>query len=87
MKKIENGYCDYYFLTEAGEIYNRDKDIYIKPDREHKFRLKREDNTVKKIALRPLYKLVFGRVYCNDNITLVILTIYHWNSDFIRGSP
>ena len=68
MKKIENGYCDYYFLTEAGEIYDKDKDIYIKPDKDHKFRLKREDNTVKKIALRPLYKLVFDRVFCNDNI-------------------
>lgn len=68
MQKIGNGYCDYYFLTETGEVYNKDKDIYIKATKDHKFKLKREDNSVKSISLKPLYKLVYGRNYCIDNI-------------------
>ena len=68
MKQIQHGYCDYYFLTEEGEIYNKKKEIYIKPDKDHKFKLKREDNTVKQIALKPLYKLVFDKNYCEDTI-------------------
>ena len=70
MKKIENGYCDYYFLTEAGEIYNRDKDIYIKPDREHKFRLKREDNTVT-LKRRSFSEHIFDDI--NDDIKLICI--------------
>ena len=69
MKQIGNGYCDYYFLTETGEVYNKEKDKYIRANKDHKFRLKRLDNTYKSISLKPLYKLVYGKLYCNDNVT------------------
>ena len=68
MKKINNGYADYYYLTEEGSVYNAATDNYIKPDKTHKFKLKRADNTYKTISLKTLYKLVYKKPYCEDHI-------------------
>ena len=68
MKQLNNGYADYYYLTEDGLIYNVNTDKYIKPDKAHKFKLKRIDNTYKSISLKPLYKIVYNKNYCIDDI-------------------
>lgn len=67
MKQINNGYADYYYLTEDGQVYNAAASSYIKPDTFHKFKLKRTDNTYKTIALKTLYKNVYNKTYCIDN--------------------
>ena len=33
MKRINNGYCDYYYLTEEGVIYNINTNTYKEPDK------------------------------------------------------
>ena len=57
-----------YYLTGKGEVYNADTDNYIKADNNNCFKLKLIDGRYKKIALKPLYKLVFDKIYCEDNI-------------------
>ena len=68
MKKINNGYADYYYLLENGSIYNAKYDTTIKPNKEHTFTLTTIDNKRKKVALKTLYKLVYNKPYCIDNI-------------------
>ena len=68
MKKIENGYYDYYFLTEEGELYDGKKKIYVKPGKDHTFRIRKKDNSIHKISLKTLYKLVYNKIFCIDNI-------------------
>ena len=68
MKQLNNGFCGCYYLTEAGEIYNEQTNTYIKPDNDHKFRLKLADGRSKRIPLKKLYKLVYGKVFSKDNI-------------------
>lgn len=68
MQQINNGYCKFYYLTEDGRVYNAETKQYKEADKEHRFVLKREDGTRKKIALKPLYKMVYNKPYCKDNI-------------------
>ena len=68
MEKINNGYADYYYLLKNGSIYNAKYDTTIKPNKEHTFTLTTIDNKRKKVALKTLYKLVYNKPYCIDNI-------------------
>lgn len=68
MQQINNGFCSCYYLTEEGKLYDAAAGRYKKPTKDDRFILKTEDNKTKKIALRSLYKLVFNKPYCKDNI-------------------
>ena len=69
MKQINNGYAEQYYLLEDGTIYNAKTDQIIYPSDEHTFILRTADNHRKKVSLKPLYKLVFNKNYCKDDIT------------------
>lgn len=68
MKQINNGYCSCYYLTEDGRVYNEDTKEYKVATKEKNFILKTEEGKRKKIALKTLYRLVFNKNYCVDNI-------------------
>lgn len=68
MQQVNNGYCNCYYLTEDGRLYDAAAGQYKEPTKDNRFILKTEDNKTKKIALRSLYKLVYGRPYSKDNI-------------------
>lgn len=68
MKQINNGFKEYYYLKEDGTILDTAADKLIKANEQHLFCLKTEGNSKKKIALRTLYKKVFGKQYCIDKI-------------------
>ena len=68
MKQINNGFAAYYYLLEDGTIYNSAADSIIKPNKEHTFIIRTVDNRRKKISLKTLYKLVYGKIFCIDNI-------------------
>lgn len=68
MKQVNNGYAEYYFLTEEGIVYNKKLNRKLKADPDNRFTLKREDNTYKKVSLKELYKLVYNEIYCIDDI-------------------
>lgn len=68
MKKVSNGYCECYYLTEDGRLYNEETKQYKEADRENRFSLKMEDGKRKKIALKVLYSMVYNKPYCKDNI-------------------
>jgi hypothetical protein len=40
MIQINNGYKDYYYLQEDGNIYNASNGVIMKPDGKHLYRLK-----------------------------------------------
>lgn len=67
MKQINNNFADYYYLTESGKVINAKTNKEVKPHN-YKFRLKTRDNKTKCINLKPLYKLVYGKNYCIDDI-------------------
>ena len=67
MKQIKNGYCDYYYLTNDGKVYNNITKKYLKLDK-YNYRLMTKQGIAKKITLKELYKIVYNKVYCNDNI-------------------
>ena len=68
MKKIENGFLDDYYLTQQGQVFNIKKREFRKPYSDFTFKLKCKDGNVKTISLKSLYKLVFNKTYCIDNI-------------------
>jgi hypothetical protein len=50
-------------------IYNDNTGKYIEANKkDHTFNLKTVNNTYKKISLKPLYQLVYGKIYCIDKI-------------------
>lgn len=61
MKKINNGFMDYYYLNEDGTIYNASTNNVIKPNKEFIYRIKTDDNSLRSISLRQLYKLVYDK--------------------------
>lgn len=68
MKQIKNGFADYYYLSEEGLIYNAKSEKYIKPDSRHRFKLKDNNNRYKTISLKTLYKMIYNKIFCEDNI-------------------
>ena len=49
MRKLNNGYCDYYYLTEDGKIYNENTGEYKEPNKDNRFVLMQLDGTRKKL--------------------------------------
>lgn len=69
MKQIKNGYADYYYLLEDGSVYNAAADMLLKISKKHSYLLKTIDNVRKKVSVKTLYKLVYNKPFCIDNIT------------------
>ena len=67
MKQIQSGFCDYYYLTKDGKVYNSKTKKYLKLER-HNYILMTTDKKAKKVTLKYLYKLVYNQVYCIDTI-------------------
>ena len=68
MKQILNNFQEHYFLTIDGKVYNKKTNNFLKPNKQHRFSLRMIDGTYKNVYLKPLYKLVYGKIYCEDNI-------------------
>ena len=68
MKRINNGYADYYYLFEDGRIYNSQTNQIIQANEKHFVYLRTQDNRRKKVALRTLYWIVYRKHYCIDEI-------------------
>lgn len=81
MKKIDNGFKDYYYLTEDAKVYNAKSNIYLKEYR-NAYNLVKEDGTVKCISKKVLYEIVYNKVLCNDQI--VDLHNEEWR--YIKGT-
>lgn len=67
MKQINNGFADYYYITEDGKIYNSKIKEFCFQNKT-KFNLITEDGKRKAVNLKSIYKLVYGKNFCIDNI-------------------
>lgn len=69
IKKIENGFADYYYLDENGVVYNANTKKYLKGDSsKNSYKLRTIDGSLKSITIKKLYKLVYNKVFCIDII-------------------
>lgn len=68
MKQINNGFCSSLYLMPDGRIYNKDTGQY-RTASNNSFALKRTDGSRKKISLKKLYKMVYDKTYCKDDIS------------------
>lgn len=68
MQAINNGYAEYYLLTEDGKVYNSKTCKYLKPSNRFSYKLRTIDGKSKNISLKELYKLVYNKVFCIDTI-------------------
>ena len=68
MQQINNNFAACYYLTEEGKVFNSSTNKYIKADNRHSFKLKTLDGNYKRISLRELYKLIYNKWFCIDNI-------------------
>ena len=70
MKQINNGFSSCYWLDEQGNVFNDSIDRYLKRDK-NSYNLRRIDGTIRSVSIKELYKLVYNKVYCRDNIKLL----------------
>ena len=68
MQPINNGYAEYYYLTKDGKVFNSRTNNYLLADPRHSFKLLQTNGKYKRVSLRNLYKLVYNKVFCIDNI-------------------
>lgn len=64
----EYGYDRRYIIYENGTIFDIDISQYIEISREHKVKLKDKDGKNRYVTLKKLYRKVFDKEYCIDNI-------------------
>lgn len=65
-KQIKNGFADMYFLTDQGEVLNKESGKYVSEyNGIYKLKLK-DGNKYKGISKKKLYFLVFNKVFCID---------------------
>ena len=67
MVQINNGFKDYYYLTEEGQIYNAQSRRYLTPNKSS-YKLRSEDDTPRSISISSLYELVYKKPFVLDNI-------------------
>ena len=67
MKQINNGFKEYYYLTEDGSVYNSSSHKYLKPCRSS-YKLQTQDNSMRSITLSALYDKVYGKRLIQDNV-------------------
>lgn len=69
-KKVQIGgiYEEYYYLTEDGLLYDEKRDKYIEPYKKHVFSIKTKEGKFKNIALKTLYRQLYDKEFCVDNI-------------------
>ena len=67
MKQINNNFMEYYYLTEEGKVYNSATNNFIKASK-NIYCLKTTAGEYKKISVKNLYKLVYNKNYCIDDI-------------------
>ena len=68
MKQIKNGFKDYYYLTEKGEVYNAQSNKILKVDNRNAYKLKTIEEKDRSITKKSLYKLVYHKNLCEDDI-------------------
>ena len=68
MKQINNGFAEYYYLSEDGLVFNSQTDGTIKPNKKHLYNLRDQEGHFKQITQRSLYKLVYKKNFCIDEI-------------------
>ena len=64
------GLADYYYLDDD-KIYNSNKKDYVKEVSEYRFKLKNNEGKYKSITLKEIYKRLYNKVFCIDNIELL----------------
>ena len=69
MKQINNGFAEYYYLLEDGRLYDAKADKIKEPNKEHIYTMRTVENKKKRVALKTIYRLVYNKIYCIDNIT------------------
>ena len=67
MEQIGNGFKEYYYLTEEGQIYNAQSRKFLK-GKGGSFKLRGSDNTSKYISAAALYELVYQKQFIQDTI-------------------
>ncbi len=67
MKQINNGFREYYYLDVNGAVYNSKTKGFLKPSG-YKYKLRTIDNHQKTISIKELYRIVYSKNFCKDNI-------------------
>lgn len=68
MKQINNGFKDYYYLSEDGQVYSKKTKQFLKARYNYDYCLVTVDGNSKNISKKKLYKLVYNANLCEDNI-------------------
>lgn len=69
----EFGYDKRYLIYENGAIFDIEVNQYVEISREHKVKLKDKDGKSGYVTLKKLYRKVFDKEYCIDNIENYLL--------------
>lgn len=64
----EYGYDRRYIIYENGAIFDIELNQYVEVSREHKVKLKDNDGKNRIVTLKKLFRKVFDKEYCIDNI-------------------
>ena len=64
------GLAEYYFL-DNDKIYNSNKKKYVKEVSEYRYKLKTNEGIYKSITLKEIYKKLYNKNFCIDNIELL----------------
>ena len=71
MENLEKiGLANYYFL-DTDKIYNSNKKEYVKEVSEYRYKLRDNKGIYKSITLKEIYKKLYNKVFCIDNIELL----------------
>lgn len=64
------GFMDYYYLDNE-RIYNAKKQCYLKEVSEYRYKLRNNEGIYKSITIKEIYKKLFNKVFCKDDIKLL----------------
>lgn len=62
------GYADKYVINENGDIYNQERNKKVKIDKSNRVFIQEKSGKKKRILLKTLYRQVFKKELCIDNI-------------------
>ena len=67
MKQINNGFADFYYLDEEGNVFDIRKNRYLKRNK-FNYKLRDTEGKIKNVTLKKMYKLVYNKNFCKDAV-------------------
>ena len=67
MKQVNNGFAEYYYIDQQGNVYNAKTEKWLAKDRKN-YKIYDQQGKLRSVSQKKLYEMVYDEPFCIDAI-------------------